>query len=92
MRVHVNDVIKATEGAENAVDALVRQYKAVYPNFDELEVVPFAKASEKTNLKLIQAIIELFPDERMGINMLWMNNGFSVDNTVEDDFIVPAEA
>lgn len=61
MKVHVDKVIKATKGAESPAEALIRQYKAVYPNFDEMDIVPFAKASEKTNLKLIQAIKELFP-------------------------------
>ena len=91
--IHVDEVIKATKGS-TVSDVLLSQYRAVYPDFDDEQKfpnkVPFPKANEKTNIKIIRAAKALLPNyqDRESFVFTWMNNGFSVDNSIEDDIVL----
>lgn len=89
--ISVQKVLNSTKNAEGPTDALIKQYRAVYPDFDNFQKVPYPRANEQTCLKLIKNIIDLFPDEpdiRLRVNLLWLNKGFSIDNAIEDDLIL----
>ena len=86
---NVHDVLNAIEEADSPGNALVAAYKTVYPNFDDLPgPIPFGRANRETNDKILTALMDKFPGERVGVGFMWINNGFSVDETVENGLIL----
>ncbi len=90
----VETVLEAIEVASNnPAAAVIAAYRALYGgDFDRMDRVPFGRANRETNEKILEALMGKFPDERVGIGMLWVNNGFSVDPDVPNGLVKHGDA
>ncbi len=89
--IHVDEVLEMMEGKRPS-QIMLAQYRATYgDDFDNDEKfpgkLPFPKANKETNDKILEKYFSLFPEEKAQIGMFWVNYGFSVDETVPNNFI-----
>lgn len=88
--VHVTWILEHIKEAEdNPATALLAAYKALYgDDFDTLPTpIPFGRANRETNKKIMDALMDKFPNQRTGIGMLWVNKGFSMDPSVPTNIV-----
>ena len=71
---------KLAEESINSVDLLIEFYRLAVPDFDKLKKIDkgWPTVNEETAKYLIEKL--QVPDAGSG-NMLWLNKGFSYDNT-----------
>ncbi len=89
--VHVDEVLEVMKG-DSPTQIMLAQYRAIYgDDFDNDEKfpdkLPFPKTNMETNVKILEKYFSLFPKEKVQIGMFWVNYGFSVDETVPNNFI-----
>lgn len=90
MPTHVDYVIEKINEVtdDDPRKAFIATYKAVYDDFDNMPApVPFGRANAKTNVRILDALMDKFPNHRVLLGMLWVNKGFSVDPKLPDNII-----
>ena len=69
--------------------ALINMYRRVYPDFDLIEgKIPWPKANFSTIVTIVEHMRSKFPGKN--VEMLWLNYGFSIDESIPDGWIQPA--
>lgn len=90
MPTHADYIIeKINEAGDNPYEAFIAMYRAVYDDdFDTLpSPIPFGRANAQTNARILDALLDKFPKERVGLGMLWINKGFSVDDSLPNNIV-----
>ena len=89
-----DQVNKLFETKNHQQDILLSIYKMVFPDYDEIKKLHgYTAISENTNNHLFKQFIRFdkihHPDVMAG--GLWMNNGFSTDHNIQQDFQVTVD-
>lgn len=94
VKINKEEILKIFEEEDHQIKILIKLYKLIYPNWNEIsQVKGFPKTSKEVNLFLFDQFIQF--DKKNHPNVLngglWMDKGFSSDENLQGWIVLPAE-
>jgi hypothetical protein len=88
----LNTIEHSITTAETPIEGLINLYKAVFPNWETIKTLTgFPKVNRETAYHILRTFRKTFPNEGNGIVLMWLNNGFGIDESLADYEVKPCE-
>lgn len=94
MEISKNQIDEIFADAEDQAEAFFGLYRLIYPNWDEIkQVIGYPKTSLELDCYIFDKFIELDREKHPGVlpGGLWMNRGFSTDDKLKGNVVIPAK-
>jgi len=86
----LNTIERSITTAETPIEGLTNLYKAVFPNWEEIKTLTgFPKVNRETAYRILGIFRRTFPNDGNGIVLMWLNNGFGIDESLADYEVKP---